>query len=83
MRTNDTREFNVVWNGEVMSDPIISQNLQRNTIPSLSPMTCKGTQCSFQLIRANRSTLPPLLNTFEVSTVIQFPQSETKATDGT
>ncbi|OAO96215.1 hypothetical protein AXX17_AT5G59050 [Arabidopsis thaliana] len=35
----------------------------------------------FQLRRTNRSTLPPLLNAFEVYTVIQFPQIETNEND--
>lgn len=83
LHTDGTKELDMVWNGEVMSDPIISQKLKRNTISSLSPRTCKGTQCSFQLIRTNRSALPPLFNAFEVFTVIQLPQSETKETDGT
>ncbi|CAF1770716.1 unnamed protein product [Brassica napus] len=38
-------------------------------------------ECSLQLIRTNRSTLPPLINAHEVYTVIHFPQSETNEND--
>nr|VDC86362.1 unnamed protein product [Brassica rapa] len=78
LRSNETREFNMVWNGELMSsDPLVPDELEITTILSLTPRTCAKGECSFQLKRTNRSTLPPLLNAFEVYTVIQFPQSET------
>ena len=83
LQTNDTREFNMLWNGEVMSsNPIILKKLDISTIYSQSPRFCDEGKCIFQLIRTNRSTLPPLLNALEVFTVIQFPQSETNETDG-
>ncbi|KAL9284012.1 putative transferase [Arabidopsis thaliana] len=82
LQTNDTREFNMLWNGEVMSsNPIILKKLDISTIYSQSPRFCDEGKCIFQLIRTNRSTLPPLLNALEVFTVIQFPQSETNETD--
>nr|VDD20646.1 unnamed protein product [Brassica oleracea] len=78
LRSNETREFNMVWNGELMSsDPLVPDEFKITTILSLTPRTCAEGECSFQLKRTNRSTLPPLLNAFEVYTVIQFPQSET------
>lgn len=83
LRTNDIREFNMLWNGEVMSSvPVIPKKLEINTVYSQSPRICDSGKCSFQLVRTNRSTLPPLLNAFEVYTVIQFPQSETDESDG-
>ncbi|CAL9244280.1 unnamed protein product, partial [Arabidopsis halleri] len=82
LQKNETREFNMVWNGEVMSsDPVIPDELKIYTILSVSPRTCNGGECKFQLKRTNRSTLPPLLNALEVYTVIQFPQSETNEND--
>ena len=83
LRANDIREFNMLWNGVAMSpDPEIPTKLEVNTIYSQSPRICDEGKCNFQLIRTNRSTLPPLLNAFEVYTVIQFPQSETNESDG-
>ncbi|KAG7538577.1 Protein kinase-like domain superfamily, partial [Arabidopsis suecica] len=81
LQTNDSREFNMIWNGQVISGPIIPPKFNIYTIFSLSPSTCEGGKCSFQLRRTNRSTLPPLLNAFEVYTVIQFPQIETNEND--
>ncbi|CAA7032173.1 unnamed protein product [Microthlaspi erraticum] len=82
LRANETREFNMVWNDEVMStEPVIPDKLEITTMLSVSPRTCARGQCKFQLIRTNRSTLPPLLNALEVFTVIQFPQSETNETE--
>ncbi|KAG7606673.1 Protein kinase domain [Arabidopsis thaliana x Arabidopsis arenosa] len=82
LRANDIREFNMLWNGVAMSpDPEIPTKLEVNTIYSQSPRICDEGKCNFQLIRTNRSTLPPLLNAFEVYTVIQFPQSETNESD--
>ncbi|CAA7032175.1 unnamed protein product [Microthlaspi erraticum] len=75
LQASETREFNIVWNGE-QRYALIPERLGINTISNKSPLTCKG-KCSFQLIRTNNSTLPPLLNALEVYTVIQFPQSET------
>ncbi|CAA7018121.1 unnamed protein product [Microthlaspi erraticum] len=81
LQENETREFNVMWNGEVSYASLTPQRLGLHTISNNSPITCKGGKCSFQLIRTNNSTLPPLLNAFEVYTVIHFPQSETEETN--
>ncbi|KFK27499.1 hypothetical protein AALP_AA8G390800 [Arabis alpina] len=74
LQRNEIREFNMVWNGEVLpSDPVIPKNLAITTVLSASPRTCDKGECSLQLVRTSRSTLPPLLNAIEVYTVIQFP----------
>ncbi|KAL0729377.1 hypothetical protein Bca4012_025470 [Brassica carinata] len=78
LKTNETREFDMVWNGELMStDPVIPKEFEITTIYSVTPRICAKGECTFQMKRTNRSTLPPLLNAFEIYTVIQFPQSET------
>ncbi|ESQ42384.1 hypothetical protein EUTSA_v10012638mg [Eutrema salsugineum] len=82
LQANETREFHMEWNGELMfSDPVKPTKLEILTMLSVTPRTCDGGECSFQLKRTNRSTLPPLLNALEVFTVIQFPQSETHGND--
>ncbi|CAL9244275.1 unnamed protein product [Arabidopsis halleri] len=77
LQANETREFSLIWNGKQMARSIDVRKLMINTASSRSPQTCHGGKCSFQLIRTNRSTLPPLLNALEVYRFIQFPQSET------
>ncbi|CAN8253316.1 unnamed protein product [Cochlearia groenlandica] len=80
--SNETREFDMLWNGEAMStDPIVPLKFDITTSFSKAPRTCDEGKCSFQLKRTDRSTLPPLLNAIEIFTVIQFPQSETNETD--
>ncbi|XP_009126677.2 receptor-like protein kinase At5g59670 isoform X1 [Brassica rapa] len=80
LQANETREFNILWNGENYYGPLTPGKYSL-TILSRSPRTCEGVRCSVQLIRTNISTLPPLLNAYEVYTVIQFPQSETDESD--
>ncbi|KAG2274661.1 hypothetical protein Bca52824_057216 [Brassica carinata] len=79
--TSDTREFSIVWNGEVLHRQFIPPKFSAFTIYNPSPIICEGRECSLQLIRTNRSTLPPLINAHEVYTVIHFPQSETNEND--
>ncbi|KAF8094797.1 hypothetical protein N665_0352s0008 [Sinapis alba] len=67
LQANDTREFNISLNGEVLSDPILG--------------TCQGRECILQLTRTSRSTLPPLINALEIYTSILFLQSETDEND--
>ena len=82
LEANETREFSMVWNGQHYYGPLVPLKLNLLTIFNKSPRTCNGGKCSVQLIRTNRSTLPPLLNAFEVFTVIQLSQSETDENDG-
>ncbi|KAL0709971.1 hypothetical protein Bca4012_016949 [Brassica carinata] len=82
LQANETREFNISWNGLHTYGPLVPRRRTIDTIFSQSPITCNGGMCSFQLIRTDRSTRPPLLNALEVYTVIQFPQSETDESDG-
>ncbi|KAL1208516.1 putative LRR receptor-like serine/threonine-protein kinase [Cardamine amara subsp. amara] len=79
LQANDTREFNIFLNGYRLYGPLIPS--KATTIFSVSPLTCNEGKCSLQLIRTNRSTLPPLLNAFEIYRVIHFPQSVTNEKD--
>ncbi|XP_010443735.1 PREDICTED: receptor-like protein kinase At5g59670 [Camelina sativa] len=81
LQANETREFNILLNGEHYYGPVIPKKLDITTVENVTPKTCQGGVCSLQLTRTNRSTLPPLLNALEVYRVIQFPQSETDESD--
>ncbi|KAF8094799.1 hypothetical protein N665_0352s0010 [Sinapis alba] len=81
LQENETREFNLFWNGNFYHGPLTPGNYSL-TVFRRSPATCKGGKCIVQLIRTNRSTHPPLLNAYEVYTVIPLPQSETNESDG-
>ncbi|OAO95441.1 hypothetical protein AXX17_AT5G59060 [Arabidopsis thaliana] len=81
LQSNDTREFELFLNGAVISKPFIPSKLAVQTFLDISPRTCKGGNCIYQLIKTSRSILPPLINALEVYTDIQFPQSETNEND--
>ncbi|CAA7028007.1 unnamed protein product [Microthlaspi erraticum] len=81
LQANETREFNLSLNGVQFYVPFVPRKLAVFTVLSRSPRTCNGGECNFQLIRTNRSTLPPLLNALEVYTAIQFLQSQTDESD--
>lgn len=82
LQANETREFSVL-NGNLFADPEIPKKFEITTIQSRYPRTCEGEECSLQLTRTQRSTLPPLLNAYEIYRVIQFMQPETNETEGT
>ncbi|XP_019087932.1 PREDICTED: probable LRR receptor-like serine/threonine-protein kinase PAM74 [Camelina sativa] len=81
LQSNGTREFDILWDGVVVTEAFIPAKLVTDTIYNTSPETCKEGKCSYQLIKTSRSTLPPLLNALEIYTVIQFTQSETNEND--
>lgn len=83
LQANETREFVVFLNGKNISDPVTPKKLKITTMRSLRASTCGGGECKLQLIRTPRSTLPPLLNAYEIYSVIQFMQPETNENEGT
>ncbi|XP_010535197.1 PREDICTED: receptor-like protein kinase At3g21340 isoform X2 [Tarenaya hassleriana] len=78
---NDTREFNVTWNGDTVYGPYSPPKLALDYIYSTSPFTCDKGSCTLNLVRTPRSTLPPLLNSMEAYVVVEFPQLETNKDD--
>ncbi|XP_024006054.1 probable LRR receptor-like serine/threonine-protein kinase At1g51820 isoform X4 [Eutrema salsugineum] len=76
---NETREFNVLLNGEVFFGPYSPKFLRIDSLLTKpeSTLRCKGGNCLLQLVKTTKSTLPPLINAIEIFTVVEFPQSET------
>ncbi|XP_023638620.1 probable LRR receptor-like serine/threonine-protein kinase PAM74 isoform X1 [Capsella rubella] len=81
LQTNGTREFDLLWDGVVVTESFIPAKLVIDTVYNGSPETCQEGKCRYQLKKTSRSTLPPLLNALEIYTVIQFPQLETNEND--
>ncbi|XP_019095498.1 PREDICTED: probable LRR receptor-like serine/threonine-protein kinase PAM74 isoform X1 [Camelina sativa] len=79
--SNDTREFDLFWDGNNFGDNIIPPKLKLLTWPTINPMTCTGGKCIFELVKTVNSTLPPILNAVEVFTVVEFPQAGTNESD--
>ncbi|CAN8321500.1 unnamed protein product [Cochlearia groenlandica] len=81
LRANDTREFQVTVNGKVTYEAYSPTLLNGETIFDVRSNQCDGGKCLMKLSKTPKSTLPPLLNAFEVFTVIDFPQKETNEID--
>ncbi|KAF3530860.1 hypothetical protein DY000_02039845 [Brassica cretica] len=83
IEANDTREFDCVLNGETITiNAINPKYLEIETMLTTIPKECNGGICRMQLIKTQRSPLPPLLNGFEVYSVLQLPQLQTNETEG-
>lgn len=84
LKANDTREFDIVLNGEKINTIGVfsPKYLEIMTRLTTNPRQCNRGICRIQLIKTQRSTLPPLLNAFEVYSVLQLPQSQTNEIEG-
>lgn len=80
--SNNTREFNVILNGNLYFGPYSPKPLKTETIYGKTPDQCDGGKCILQLEKTSKSTLQPLINAIEGYTVIDFPQLETNSDEG-
>lgn len=82
LTTNETRAFNITVNGKFWYDgPMIPEYKITSTLFSPSALT-GATRYLFSLFKTETSTLPPILNAFEIYIVKDFSQSETAQDDG-
>ncbi|CAH8282892.1 unnamed protein product [Eruca vesicaria subsp. sativa] len=81
LQANETREFNVLVNGITTNERFSPTKLAIQTIYFSKPQECEEGICLVELLRTSNSTLPPLMNAFEIYTVIEFPQLETNQDD--
>jgi len=78
---NETRSFNISVNGDFLYGPEIPVYGSVHIISSITPLTgAKSYQIS--LYKTENSTLPPILNAYEIYKVKDFSQSETQQDDG-
>uniref|UniRef100_A0A0D3AJI3 Malectin-like domain-containing protein n=1 Tax=Brassica oleracea var. oleracea TaxID=109376 RepID=A0A0D3AJI3_BRAOL len=80
-QANQTREFSILWNGELIYSPMSLEYLQVDTLFKMTPSLCEVGKCLLELERLKNSTLPPLLSAIEVFAVVNFTQSETNKDD--
>ncbi|RHN39198.1 putative transferase [Medicago truncatula] len=73
---NKTRAFNITLNDEFWYEPVVPAVIYTTT-----HMT-GAKRYQFSLIKTENSTLPPILNAYEVYKVKQFLQPETQQDDG-
>ncbi|CAE6014236.1 unnamed protein product [Arabidopsis arenosa] len=81
LEANDTREFDIIWPGNISTLAYRPKKLQIETLFNVLPNECEGGSCIVELVRTKKSTLPPLLNAYEVYTVIDLQYSETFSED--
>lgn len=77
LAANETREFNITVNGRLWYGPV-TPNI---TIFSTKPLT-GATRYQVSLSKTENSTLPPILNAYEVYKLKDFSKSETQEDDG-
>ncbi|KAJ0250384.1 LRR receptor-like serine/threonine-protein kinase IOS1 [Hirschfeldia incana] len=78
LKPNETREFNIMYNGKHMYGPFRPLNLTTSSIFTQAEVVADANgQYTFSLQRTGNSTLPPLLNGMEVYIVNFLPEQET------
>lgn len=83
LNSNETREFNIMYNDKNIYGPFRPPNF--TTISVFTPtevVADANGQYIFSLQRTGNSTLPPLLNAMEIYSVNLLPQQETDRKEG-
>lgn len=78
LQPNDTREFDILLDENIITAAYSPKMLISDTIYNKSPM--QGFK--LKLVKTKRSTLPPILNAFEIYIVMELSYSETNPDDG-
>ncbi|KAG2722801.1 hypothetical protein I3760_02G143000 [Carya illinoinensis] len=79
LEPNQSRSFNITLNGEHWYGPLVPAYLKTDTLYNPYPMT--GGKFDFSIFKAENSTLPPIVNAFELYSVKDFLQPETDRAD--
>ncbi|KAF2568044.1 hypothetical protein F2Q68_00024943 [Brassica cretica] len=83
-RGNDTREFDITWEGDNENFTVSAYRppkLQLETLYNPYPMKCTFLECTVVLVMTKSSTLPPMINAMEAYKIIDFPDAETNPED--
>ncbi|XP_057976107.1 senescence-induced receptor-like serine/threonine-protein kinase [Malania oleifera] len=75
LKANQFREFNLYLNGNFWNGPFVPNYLYTNTLYTTSAET--QTDYSITFNQTDNSTLPPIINAFEIYRATQLFQSET------
>ena len=81
LAANETRSFNITLNDKFWYDNVTPSISTSTTAYSTKPLT-GATKYQVYLFKTENSTLPPILNAYEVYKVKDFSQSETQQDDG-
>lgn len=81
--SNQTREFDIYLNNNVFAGTLTRAYLgYLSTSTAYSPVSYSAQQFNISMRSLSNSTLPPLLNAYEVYKLNRLSQRETNATDG-
>lgn len=78
LQPNDTREFDILLDENIITTAYSPKMLQIDT-KYYTSLTQGYDQT---LVKTKRSTLPPILNAYEIYAVMEFPYAETNPNDG-
>ena len=81
LQANQFRQFNISLNGQHWSGPHSPAYLEATTVYKTLPLTGE-LEYEFLIYEAQDSSLPPIINAFEVYRVNELPQLETNQDDG-
>ncbi|ONI15687.1 hypothetical protein PRUPE_3G055600 [Prunus persica] len=81
LKLNQSRLQYVFWDGAGTFGPFAPQYLSTNTIYSTNAWSTRGPYANISITRAKNSTLPPILNAFEIYMVKHFVEAETNQED--
>ena len=82
LQPDQSREFNIYLNEQLWyKGPFVPLYLEVNTVLSNSVVTGK-TRYTISLKKTENSTLPPIINAYEIYSVKKFSDSGTNETDG-
>jgi hypothetical protein len=82
LQPNQSRSFNITVNGNHWYGPLAPNYLKANTLYSTSA-TSGSAKYEVSIFKTENSTLPPIINAFEIYSVKYLLQSETNQEDGT
>lgn len=81
LERNQSRKFNISWNGSPLFGQFIPRYLKANIISNSKALV--GEDHRISIYKVENSTLPPILNAFEIYKVMQLVESPTHSEDGT
>ncbi|KAK9947883.1 hypothetical protein M0R45_003481 [Rubus argutus] len=79
LERNQSRKFNISWNGSPLFGPFIPRYLKADIISNSKALV--GEDHRISIYKVENSTLPPILNAFEIYKVMQLVESPTYSED--
>ena len=80
LEKNQTRKFNISWNGSIMFEPLVPRYLYAATISNAEAFT--GKEHRISIYKTGDATLQPILNAIEIYMAKQLDELPTFSEDG-